>query len=51
MDIDGEISDYKVIINPLQDVLTTSKLSIAIKIVPVGVAREIEINIGFAVNV
>ena len=51
MDIDGEISGYKVIINPLQDVLTTSKLSIAIKIVPVGVAREIEINIGFAVNV
>lgn len=51
MDIAGEISDYKVIINPLQDVLTTSKLSIAIKIVPVGVAREIEINIGFAVNV
>lgn len=51
MDIEGEISAYKVIINPLQDVLTTSKLSIAIKIVPVGVAREIEINIGFAVNV
>jgi len=32
-------------------VLSTSKLVVTIKIVPVGVARQIEINIGFTVNV
>lgn len=51
MERDGEISAFKVIINPEQDVLSTSKIEIAIKIVPVGVAREIDVNIGFAVSV
>ena len=51
MERDGEISAFKVIINPEQDVLSTSKIQIAIKIVPVGVAREIDVNIGFAVSV
>ena len=51
MDIDGEISAFKVTINPLQNVLSTGKISIGVKIVPVGVARQIEINIGFAVKV
>lgn len=51
MERDGELSAFLVTINPAQDVLTTSKISIAIKLVPVGVAREIEINIGFAVSV
>lgn len=51
MDIDGEISAFKVTINPLQNVLSTGKLSIGVKIVPVGVARQIEINIGFAVKI
>lgn len=51
MERDGELSAFLVTINPVQDVLSTSKISIAIKLVPVGVAREIEINIGFAVSV
>ena len=51
MERDGEISAFSVTINPEQNVLTTSKISISVKVVPVGVAREIEINIGFAVNV
>ena len=51
MERDGEISAFNVIINPEQDVLSTSKLAMAIQIVPVGVARQIEINIGFAVSI
>lgn len=47
----GEISAFSVTIDPEQDVLKTSKLTIAIKVVPVGVARNIEVNIGFAVRV
>ncbi|QCW20336.1 tail sheath protein [Flavobacterium phage FPSV-S1] len=46
-----EISAFEVTINPNQNVLSTSKLAITIKIVPVGVARNIEVNIGFAVKV
>lgn len=51
MQIDGEISAFSVTINPVQNVLTSGKLEIAIKIVPVGVAREIVLNIGFALNI
>jgi len=51
MERDGELSAFSVTINPNQDVLTTSKIAMAIKLVPVGVAREIEINIGFAVSI
>lgn len=46
-----EISAFSVTINPEQNVLTTSKISITLKIVPVGVARNIEVNIGLAVRV
>lgn len=51
MERDEEISAFAVIINPLQDILATSKLTITIQIVPVGVARTIEINIGFTVSI
>jgi hypothetical protein len=51
MQKDGEISAFEVTINPLQDVLSSSKLAINLKIVPVGVARNIEVNIGFAVKI
>lgn len=47
---EGEISAYGVFINPDQNVLSTSKLQIQVKIVPRGVARNIEVLIGFAVN-
>jgi hypothetical protein len=50
MQAKGEISGFRVLIDPDQDVLTTSKLVIVVKIQPVGVAREINVNIGFAVN-
>jgi len=46
----GEISNYQVLVDPEQDVLTTSRLIIQVKIQPKGVARNIVVNIGFAVN-
>lgn len=51
MERDGEISGFKVFINPNQDVLATSKITVTLKIVPVGVLREIVVNIGFAKQV
>lgn len=51
MERDGELSAFSTTIDPTQNVLTTSKIAVSIKIVPVGVAREIEVNIGFAVSV
>ena len=46
-----EISARKVTIDPSQNVLASSVLNIGVVIVPVGVAREIVFNIGFAVNI
>jgi phage tail sheath protein FI len=51
MERDGEISTFQVVINPTQDTISTGKVIITIKIVPVGVARNIEVNIGFAVRI
>ncbi|HRO08572.1 MAG TPA: DUF2586 family protein [Saprospiraceae bacterium] len=47
----GEISAFEVIIDPDQDILTTSILNIDVKIVPRGTARTIKVNIGYAVSV
>ncbi|WP_113673494.1 DUF2586 domain-containing protein [Vallitalea guaymasensis] len=41
---DKEISDFKVIIPEGQDILGSEKLDISIKVVPYGIAREIEIE-------
>jgi hypothetical protein len=43
----GKLPDGSVLIDPNQNVLTTSQVLITVKIVPVGVAREIIVNIGF----
>ena len=51
MDRDEEISAFEVIINPLQDVLSTSEVEITVKIIPVAVARQIKINIGFTLSI
>lgn len=51
MQRDTEISAFSIIINPAQNVLSTSKLIINVKIVPVGVADAIEVNIGFTVAI
>lgn len=50
MEAAGEISASEVLIDPDQDVATTSTLVITIKIVPVGIAEFITVNIGFAVE-
>jgi hypothetical protein len=51
MQRDEEISAFEVIVNPLQDILSTSEITITVKIVPVGIARQIKINIGFTVSI
>lgn len=51
MDKAGEVSGFSVTVNPDQNILSTSKLVIDVKIVPVGVAREIEVGISFTLNV
>lgn len=47
----GEISNKAVLIDPTQNVLATSQVELSIQIQPVGVARKILVNIGFAVKV
>ena len=44
---DSELSAYAAVINPAQNVLTTSKIIIAVTLVINGVARYIEVPIGF----
>jgi len=51
MSRDKEISAYNVIIDPTQNVLSTSELEITVEIVPVGSARTIKVNVGFKVAV
>ena len=47
---DNELSGFQTIINPEQNVASTSKIVVNIELVPVGVARNIEVNIGFTVS-
>jgi len=51
MERDEEISAFSVIIDPSQNVISTSKLEITVKIVPIATADEIEVTIGFATSV
>lgn len=51
MQRDFELSAFKVTIDPTQDVLTDNELTIAVKLVPVGVADTITVNIGFALSI
>lgn len=47
----SDVRGYEVTINPAQDVLATSEISIGIKIVPVGVARKIAFTIGLTTKI
>jgi Protein of unknown function (DUF2586) len=51
MQIAGEVSGFSVTINPLQDVLGTSTIIITFRLLPVGVARTIQINSGFTTKI
>lgn len=46
-----EISAFSVEIDPKQNVLSTSKIIIIAKIIPVGVAKEIVVELGFALSI
>jgi hypothetical protein len=48
---DGTLPPNSVVIDPDQNVLTTSEIVLTVTIIPVGVARQITVNIGFAVSV
>jgi hypothetical protein len=47
MERDDELTAFRLFINPNQDVLSSSKLVTTLKIIPVGVMREITVNLGF----
>lgn len=46
MIIDGELSAGRTIIDPLQNVLATSKVVVTLELIPVGSAEKITVNIG-----
>lgn len=48
---DVELSAYKVDIDTMQNVLSTSNLTVSVKLVPIGVARQITVNIGFTLSI
>ncbi len=51
MERDEEISAKSITVDPAQNVLSTSKLIIVAKLVPIGVARNIEVRIGYTVSI
>ncbi|CAB4126196.1 Bacteriophage HP1, Orf23 [uncultured Caudovirales phage] len=48
---DNELSAQSVSIDSTQNVLSTNTLVIAVKLVPIGVARAIQVNISFATQI
>jgi hypothetical protein len=50
MEADGEASATQVLINPNQNILSTSNLLVTIKIVPVGIAEQITVTIGLTTS-
>jgi hypothetical protein len=47
---DTELSAFEVLIDPTQNVLTTSNMTVTVKLVPIGVARQITVKIGFTTS-
>lgn len=48
---DTELSAQQVNIDSTQNVLSTGKLVISVKLLPIGVARAIQVNIGFTTSI
>jgi hypothetical protein len=44
----GEISGFTAFVDPTQNVLSTNKICVEARIVPVGYAKEIEVQLGFS---
>lgn len=51
MEREENISAFEVTVDPAQDVLTTNKIIVVAKIVPLGIADFIQINLGFTVKI
>lgn len=51
MERDGELSGYRFYIDPDQNILSTSRVRGVIKNVPVGVMRNLDLEIGYAASV
>lgn len=47
----SELSDFAVSINPSQNVLSTNNITVAVQLLPVGVADFITVNIGFTTSI
>lgn len=47
----GEIDPASVVVDRISDILATSTVNVTVKITPVGVARQIEVNIGFVAQI
>jgi hypothetical protein len=50
MVVKGEISGVRTIIDPSQNVLATNEVIITLKVLPVGYAEYITVNLGFVIN-
>lgn len=48
---DSELSFFEVLIDPNQPVLTTQTLVVTVKLLPIGVANQIIVNIGFTTQI
>jgi hypothetical protein len=48
---DLELSDFEVTINTAQNVLATNNITVAVKLLPIGVADFITVNIGFTTSI
>lgn len=48
---DSELSAFEVVIDPSQNVLSTNNLIVTVKLVPIGVARQITVKIGFTTTI
>ena len=46
-----ELSAYSVTIDPSQNVLSTGEVVVAVQLLPIGVARQITVNIGFTTSI
>jgi len=51
MESDGDLSASAVIINPAQNVGTTSTFTATLELLPIGVSKFINLNIGFTVKI
>ena len=48
---DRELSVFQVNIDPLQNVVSSSTINVTLNLVPVGVSRSINVNIGFVTSI